>query len=123
MDKQLLTGLLAPGDGNSDFVMSSTNAVQQAIQNMKDIGLGVDESPRTKWNRATPGPVHRKPADFSGAAGLIEFLNNLPAFAEILKREGRVRDAGIVLFAYRQTIAGKMSITEMLQYLRDNRIV
>jgi hypothetical protein len=63
-----------------------------------------------------------KKSDFSGAQGLITFLNNLPMLAAQLKKDGKVREAGIVLFAYNQVISDKWSITTMLQYLRDNRI-
>jgi hypothetical protein len=64
-----------------------------------------------------------KRSDFTGAQGLVTFIDSLPALAAILKKEGRVRDAGIVTYAYNQVISQKWSVTTALDYLRKNRIV
>jgi hypothetical protein len=72
--------------------------------------------------KAGPGDSSAQESDFSGADGLITFLNSLPALADQLEADGQVRQAGIVRYAYNQVIANKWTITEMLAYLRDNRI-
>jgi len=58
--------------------------------------------------------------DFSGAQGLITFVTSLPAYAAVLRREKRIRDAGIVLFVYNQIIDNKITVTDGLKILRDN---
>jgi hypothetical protein len=75
-----------------------------------------------KSARTLPGDTAASRSDFSGAAGLLTFVNRLPAYAELLRREGRVRDAGIVLFIYNSIIAGTLSITDGLAQLRANHL-
>jgi hypothetical protein len=67
-----------------------------------------------------PSDLKLKRGDFSGVPGLFTFLQNLPAYAQILKREGRLRDAGIVLELYNQVIDGRQSLTDALAILRQN---
>jgi hypothetical protein len=97
----------------------------------------LSDSPRDTWDSSNPN-FHdlgdesssgfksklgqgTKPS-LSGAGTLLAVLNALPAFAAQLKKNGRVRDAGIVMYAYNQVISGVWSITTALIYLDDNRI-
>ena len=96
------------------------------------LGATLTESPRKKgWtdsdgNKRAPTPsdkgVKGVGGDFSGVQGLIDVLNVLPAYAESLRRQGRKRDAGIVLDVYNRIIAGTLSIPDGLQILRDNNL-
>jgi hypothetical protein len=100
------------------------------VQNLDPGGGAYLESPRKfginsaveKTVSVPAGGFTAKKSDFSGAAGLLTFVNNLPAYAEVLRREGRTRDAGIVLFVYRQIITLAISVTDGLQILRDNNL-
>jgi hypothetical protein len=69
-----------------------------------------------------PAPTDKKGAkgDFGGAGGLLAFVHSLPAYALLLRREGRARDAGIVQEVYNEIIAGKISVTDGLSILRQN---
>jgi hypothetical protein len=90
-----------------------------------------ETSPRyTGWK--DPAGVERKPApsdqklkkgDFSGAAGLVQALEGLVLYADMLRSEGRLRDAGIVKSAYDSVINGSISITEAFDLLRRNGLV
>lgn len=64
-----------------------------------------------------------KKADFSGAGALLEDLAALPALAAQLVRQGRFRDAGIVLFQYREVIAGRISITAAIDFLSKSGLL
>jgi hypothetical protein len=59
-------------------------------------------------------------ADFSGAQGLLDALAALPELAAKLTRAGRLRDAGIVLYAYHQVINGTWAIDRAFDYLAEN---
>jgi len=61
-------------------------------------------------------------ADFSGAPGLIQALEGLVTYAAALTSVGRIRDAGIVLYAYQQVVNGSWTITKAFRYLFDNRL-
>jgi len=63
------------------------------------------------------GAKSLKTADFSGAQGLLDALAALPALAAQLTKQGRLRDANIVLGEYNLVIAGKISITEAFDKL------
>ncbi len=87
------------------------------------------ESPRklgvnsyTEKKQGVSGSQSAAKGDFSGAGGLLQFVLGLPNLAIQLKQEGRVRDAGIVTFVYNQIISGKISVTDGLAILRENRI-
>jgi hypothetical protein len=69
------------------------------------------------------GATSLETADFTGAEGLLEALAALPELAAKLTIAGELRQAGIVLYAYRQVIANLWSITEAFAYLRNQRIV
>lgn len=89
-------------------------------------------SPRaTGWTDAAgvkraPPPSEKKvsngKADFSGAPGLLEALQGFLTLAGDLTELGKIRQAGIVLYAYKQVINQVWSITQAIQYLIDNRI-
>jgi hypothetical protein len=64
-----------------------------------------------------------KSGDFSGAQGLLDALASLPALAAQLTKAGRLRDAGIVIYAYEQVIKRYWSITQAFAYLVANRIL
>jgi hypothetical protein len=99
-------------------------AAGQYWNNGVDVGPISTENPRNKkdWpsndGPRNVGKVSRR--DFSGVKGLFDFLVAMPAYAEILRKEGRLRDAGIVLEVYRQIIDGRQSITDGLAILRQN---
>ncbi len=107
------------------------NFVSDAVANQPPfypVLVNPKTSPRyTGWKdpdgvtrKAAPSDKKGARGDFSGAQGLIDFVNNLPAYAAILKREGRLRDSGIVLEVYNEIIAQKISVTEGLAILRQN---
>jgi hypothetical protein len=81
------------------------------VGNMK---IAADAQKRSKTTSAS--------GDFSGASGLLAFVIAMPTLAAQLKKEGRVRDAGIVTFLYNQILAQKISVTDALKVLRDNSI-
>ena len=94
--------------------------------------LAPDLKPRKGWTddigvKRKPPPSEKKTtleeADFSGAPGLLEALAALPEFAAQLTKQGKLRQAGIVMYAYAQVIRHTWSITEAFAYLRDNRIL
>lgn len=64
-----------------------------------------------------------KKGNFSGAQGLVDALAGLLIYVQALKSQGRLRDAGIVQFAYDQVTSGKWSITQAFDYLRENNLV
>jgi hypothetical protein len=67
-----------------------------------------------------PSDLKLKRTDFSGVPGLFTFIQNMPVYAEILRSEGRPRDAGIVLELYRQVVGGRQTLTDALAILREN---
>jgi len=85
-------------------------------------------SPRyTGWTnlqgeRHNPPPSDRKGVkfNFGGAANLLANFLKLPEVIASLKKQGRLRDAGIVQFAYDEVLRGKMSITEAFAYIDKN---
>jgi len=88
-----------------------------------------DYSPRKGWKddagtkrEPTPSDKGRK-ADFSGASGLFAAAQGLLAYSEALRESGRIRDAGIVKFAYDQIFNLTWSVTEAFDYLRKNGLV
>lgn len=113
--------------GNGLYFYALSVNVPLADQNMPML-VNPKTSPRYTGWKDSAGEVHNAPpsdkkgarSDFSGAGGLITFLHNLPAYALLLKSEGRTREAGIVTFVYNQILAGAISITEGLKILRDN---
>jgi hypothetical protein len=64
-----------------------------------------------------------KKADFSGAQTLLDALSALPTLAAELTKIGKLREAGIVIYAYNQVIKGYWSITEAFAYLIKAGIV
>jgi hypothetical protein len=113
-NKKFMTGWL-----NSAFVQNLDPAGGAYIESPRKFGINSAAEKRVSVPR---GDFTAKKSDFSGAGGLITFVNSLPAYAAILKREGRARDAGIVLFVYNQIISQQLSITDGLKILRDNNL-
>ena len=71
-----------------------------------------------------PGnPYELKEVDYSGAPGLLEALLALPELAKQLTAAGDLRDAGIVVYAYKRVLDQQWSISQAFAYLRDNHIV
>jgi hypothetical protein len=91
------------------------------------------ETPRkTGWTdpagvKRSPPPSEKKltleEADFSGVPGLLEAIAALPELAAQLTKQGKLRDAGIVLYAYNQVINNNWTITEAIDYLDKNGIL
>lgn len=113
-DKSFLTTRL-----NSEYVQQLDKAGGWYLESPRKFGVNSASERRVS---VPSGDFTAKELDFSGAAGLVQFINNLPAYARVLRKERRFRDAGIVLFAYDQVISQKWSITEALAYLRENRL-
>lgn len=88
------------------------------------------QSPRyTGWKdldgvarMAPPSDKHGAKGNFSGAGTLVQAFLLLPAYADQLRKDGRVRDAGIVMYAYNQVLSRAWSITKALDYLRANNL-
>jgi hypothetical protein len=89
------------------------------FESPRKFGVNSFEEKRTS---AGPGDSSAKKGDFTGAGGLLAFINNLPAYAAALQLQGRTRDAGIVLFAYNQVKTLKWTVTEALAYLTQNNL-
>jgi len=62
-------------------------------------------------------------SDFGGAQGLYETFLALPQVIKALKDAGRLRDAGIVQYAYDQVRLGLWTITRALLYISTNVIL
>lgn len=89
------------------------------------------QSPRyTGWKdpagvkrAAAPSDKKGASADFSGASGLFAAAQGLLAYSDALSSAGRLRDAGIVKFAYDQIFNLSWTVTEAFDYLRKNHLV
>jgi hypothetical protein len=85
---------------------------------------GLNNKSTTDPRGTNPGnPYTLKKTDYSGAPGLLEALLALPKLAEQLTAAGDLRDAGIVVYAYKRVLAQQWSISQAFAYLRDNNIV
>jgi hypothetical protein len=94
--------------------------------------LGTDYSPRRGWTddlgkKRKPPPSDKgltlKTADFSGVPGLLQALASLPDLAAQLTKQGKLREANIVLYAYNQVVNQNWTITEAFDYLDKNGIL
>jgi hypothetical protein len=101
-----------------------TNAIIAPDQQL--LRVQVNESPRnTGWTdsdgvkRAAAPTDKGKTSTFAGAGGLIDAFLALEAYAQSLKDEGRIRDAGIVQSAIDEVLAQEWSITEAFDFLRN----
>jgi hypothetical protein len=93
--------------------------------------LAPDLKPRKGWTddigvKRKPPPSEKKEAqeagDFEGADTLVEALQGLLRLASDLASIRKIREAGIVIYAYNQVIRNTWSITEAIQYLIDSGI-
>lgn len=124
LDKQtVVRGIL----GNANQALFNYISNVGVPQNQQIIQM-LNETPRYKGWTDQAGEKHAAPPadkkgfkqDFAGASGLFSAFQNLPLLAEKLRKEGRVRDAGIVLYAYNQVVAGLWTITHAIAYISEN---
>jgi hypothetical protein len=94
----------------------------------------VQNTPRRGWTDTAGTPRAPTPSDkvsnpnlettdFSGVPGLLDALAALPEFAAQLTRMGKLREAGIVMYAYSQVMKGVWTITEAFAYINANVIL
>ncbi len=112
----------------------AANFVSDAVANQPPfypVLVNPQTSPKyTGWKdplgiRRKPPPSDKKGprGDFSGAPGLVSALQGLLLYSETLRAAGRLRDAGIVKYAYDQVIDLRFTITEAFDYLRKVGLV
>jgi|SRR6267142_2846548 len=129
-------------DSGQTYVLLDTDQVVYMCQQMGQIHVmpaNQKDSPRDSWFPAAnsiddhyhgpeskdPGgpvgqPSKAKPGDFSGAQTLVELFLNL---MHSLITNSDKRTAGIVQFELDEFLAGKASITQILQILRNDFII
>jgi len=116
--------------GNGLYYYALSVGVPLELQNMPMI-VNPKQSPRyTGWKDAA-GEVHKPPpsdkkgpsGDFSGASGLFAAAQGLLAYSEALRESGRLRDAGIVKYAYDRIFDLTWTVTEAFDYLRKNGLI
>lgn len=89
--------------------------------------IWLSESPRrfgvnSVEEKKEASPASAKTGSTAGAGTLLTVLDLLLQLVDTLKAEGRLRDAGIVQYAYDRVIDGTFSITQALDYLRANNL-
>jgi len=124
LDKDTLLTLFK-GDP-SFFYINGVEPAQTLPPEQQYMRFVLTDSPRSAgWKdqsgvKRAPAPSD-KPATgtFSGIAGLLAFVNNLPKYAAVLAAEGRKRESNIVLSVYNDIIAQRITVTEGLAILRE----
>jgi hypothetical protein len=110
--------------GNGLYFYALSVGIDLPLQNLPML-VNPKQSPRyTGWkdssgevHKPTPSDKKTTEADFSGAQTLLDALEALVILAANLTKVGKVRDAGIVLYAYQQVKNQTWSITEAFDYL------
>jgi hypothetical protein len=116
--------------GNGLYFYALSVGIALADQNLPML-VNPEQSPRyTGWKDAAgelhkPAPSDKRgaKADFSGAQGLFDAAAGLLAYAQALRDSGRIRDAGIVKYAYDRIFDQQWTVTQAFDYLRHNHLV
>lgn len=104
-------------DGTQTYYEPKTG--QLDIFKTSPYGLGYNSVAAEKLGRASTAPGAIK-FNLTGANNLFAAFQMLPGVVADLKRQHRLRDAGIVQYAYEQVLRGKFSITEAFAYIDKN---